>query len=76
MRPGSSIVSQRVNSLVWIGNIHNHPARKSSEPTICRETDVYSFWTRPSTVTLSREGTTINSALYSAVLTDRLKPAF
>jgi hypothetical protein len=69
-------VSQRVNSLIWNGNIHNHPARKSSEPTIRKETDAYSFWTRPSTVTLSREGTRINSALYSMMLTDRLKPAF
>jgi hypothetical protein len=70
-------VSQRVKGRVWNGNIHSHPARKVQKPTICRETEGYSFWESQGPVLeyYQERGSTINSAPYSESLTDRLKPA-
>jgi hypothetical protein len=50
---------------------------KVQKPAICRKTDVYSFWDSQGPVLerYQERSTTINSARYSDVLTDRLNPA-
>ena len=73
---GSTITSRSVNSRLWNGNFHNSPSEKVQKPTISRNIDAYSFLghTRPNTEHCQERCSTINSARYSEMLIDRLKP--
>ena len=75
---GSIITSRRVNSRVWNGNIHNCPAKKSSktQPS-AGKLMLTVFWDSQGPVLehYQERDTTINSAWYSEMLTDRPKPA-
>jgi hypothetical protein len=50
---------------------------RAQKPTICRKADANSFFEthKASTGTFQERGTTMNSAHYSEMFTDRLKPA-
>jgi hypothetical protein len=73
---GSIIAIWRVNDKVWNGNIHIRPARKVQKPT-AKKTGAYRFWGLQGPVLehYQERDTTINSAGYSEMLTDWLKPA-
>ena len=70
-------MSRRVNGRVWNGNIHNHPAKKVQTQPSAGKLMLTVFWDSQGPVLeyYQERSTTINSARYSEMLTDRLKPA-
>ena len=74
---GSTITSHSVNGRLWNGNIHNHPPGKSSKTNHQQANWCLQFiWDSQGPIMehYQDRGSTINSARYSEMLIDRLKP--